>query len=1162
MTLDLKQRWRRFTNRWASSFSRPSCTEIALAAGLLLHVSTVFVKDVLGEDGRAGEVKHQQRSDSSIAWRFDHPHQLDGEPIGQATIAATGPTAPLYMDMPAENKALELQSAGSYWRVPDSADETRFDFNNGDPITLEAWVRVDSLAKSNFAYIVGKGRTYEQAPSENHNYAMRLVGSGGSAKLSFLFSTENEDGDFTYHRWTSRSSFGLDGAWHHVAVSYQFGEPESIQGYVDGRITAGVWDMGGPTTAPPVVDNDAVWIGSSRGGAAGNSLIGAVDDVRIHHRIVEEAELINRRVLVPYTPAWPTTALDSEVTVALYEDIRSHAEFPPLLPAETFRFTLPKLALHRLPLKVSSGGVRESWDGPVLLQAFSKVALPAGEHEVLLRSPGRSRLWVNGRVVVETPPRKLFPDAHQPFVVYEPDLPWLRVPYVGDREVRGQFSAPGDTLNIVLETLVGAADARCELGETLVAVRRGQAMFRLLGPPEESSSSTGETAEMNPTVHLVDQEFLAYRDAVEAQLERLDRQLLETEAAKEAAFWERRHEMARNAVQHTWPEWKQPQLSPNQTVDYLIERQLSVEELEQLPRLAPPISDLDFLRRASLDALGIPPSLKEAYQYLQPASEFRRRQTLERLVHDDRWADHWTSYWQDVLAENPSILKPSLNNTGPFRLWIHDAIVLNKPMDRFATELIRMEGGKYAGAAAGFEMATQNDVPMAEKAHVVASAFLGLDMKCARCHDAPYHPWKQRDLFQIGAMLGRKSIEVPETSSVPAEFFERKGDDSPVRVTLQPGENVPPEWPATILSDEEFGPQNVPKDLMRSPNDLREQLAAMITRGENRRFAQVMVNRLWTRLMGWGLIDSTDDWHEAEIRHPDLLEFLSREFVLSGYDFQKIALLIMNSEVYQRQSIDDTQVRGRLAYAAPWQRRMSAEQVVDSMHSVTGVSLATEPVTMDPEASQKIQNFLNLGVAQRAWQLASLSNERDRPSLLLPKASAVVECLEAFGWRPTRQSPLTHRASEANVVQPSVLANSAVTTWVTRLTNDSAITKLALNAKTVESFVDDLFLSLLTRLPTDTEKALFLEQLTPEFRDRIQEQRGSIQEPPPSRGFVTWSNHFAVGANQLKRELEREMEAGPQAADQLLPAWRERTKTLSGPFSIRLSSWLCLKTLV
>ena len=72
-----------------------------------------------------------------------------------------------------------------------------------------------------------------------------------------------------------------------------------------------------------------------------------------------------------------------------------------------------------------------------------------------------------------------------------------------------------------------------------------------------------------------------------------------------------------------------------------------------------------------------------------------------------------------MLAENPGIIKPEINNTGPFRFFICESFVDNKPMDQFATELIMMEGSTYYGGPAGFALATQNDVPMAAKAQIL-----------------------------------------------------------------------------------------------------------------------------------------------------------------------------------------------------------------------------------------------------------------------------------------------------------------------------------------------------------------------------------------------------------------------------------------------------------
>ncbi len=1076
--------------------------------------------------------QHTEPSPAVLHLDFDEPLSAD-QLVGEVKLEENGPTADLFVGMPVTNTALTLKHAGDHVRIADDRSDDSLDFTNGDEITLEAWVKIDRIANGANLYIVGKGRTYEQQTIENQNYALRLTGSGQEAKVSFLFATTDSSDatptKSTYHRWTSSRGFAADGNWHHVAVSYKFGEPGSIQGYVDGETTKGKWDMGGETKLPPIHDNDSVWIGSARGGDPGNSLVGSLDNIRIYRSIVNASELKARRKIIPRVPSWPETATEDRVTVTLHPEAGSHAAFPLTAPKETLRLELKKLAIHRLPLQYAAGGIRKAWKGPVLLRAFTRLQLPTGEVELLLRSPGLSRVWLNGEIVLSTPPRRLNPDAHQPWIVYEKDMPWLRVPRVGDNEVRQKVTLTSSNVDLILESQVGSATTRSELGETLVAYRTGDQMFSLLGPGSDS-------------VQLVDQEFEAYRQDLEREFLSLDRLLLAESSSAEDAFWKKRHEIAREYLA-TLPPVEPPPALPQSPEASAIDRFVfaSVKEADRDLASKQPwferISDEEFLRRVSLDLLGVPPTADEVLRMEQSDAPNKRMAVVEQFLKDDRWADHWTSYWQDVLAENPNILKPSLNNTGPFRWWLHDSLLLNKPMDRFVTELVRMEGDSHAGAAAGFEMAAENDVPMAEKAHILGSAFLAVDMKCARCHDAPYHPWKQKELFEIGAMLKRSTIEVPPTSSVPKEFFDRKGRESPITLTLHPGDKIEPAWPFAEFVDSEISEQ-----LLGRSDSTRERLAVLLTRAENQRFPQVIVNRVWTRLMGWGLVSSVDDWNELTPRNALLLDYLSRDFVSSGYDLKQLVRSIVASELYQRKSIDGSLTAPTLAYLAPWHRRLTAEQVVDSAHAIAGVPLTTEAITFDPEASQAIQNFLNLGPAQRAWQLTSLSNERDRPSLALPKAASVVECMEAFGWRSSRQSPTSHRETEPNVVQPGVVANGNLTGWVTRFTDESALTELAFNAASTEQFVDRLFLQILSRHPTPEESRAFAETLRLGFDERVQTPPKSERLPPVHRGFVTWSNHFTVESNALMRDIEREVAAGPKPTERLTDSWRTRAE--------------------
>ncbi len=467
--------------------------------------------------------------------------------------------------------------------------------------------------------------------------------------------------------------------------------------------------------------------------------------------------------------------------------------------------------------------------------------------------------------------------------------------------------------------------------------------------------------------------------------------------------------------------------------------------------------DWAFLRRVTLDVIGTVPTPEQIESFFADKPEGRRERYIDRLLAHPGWADHWVSYWQDVLAENPNIVNPTLNNTGPFRWWIHESFLDNKPFDRFASELVRMEGSAYYGGPGGFEMATQNDVPMAAKAHIIGQAFLGLEMKCARCHDAPFHDFQQSDLFQVAAMLNRGPQAVPASSLIPGgEEFTKS---LLVTVTLKSGQKLPPQWPFAELASEDMLSSLTPNN-----EDSREKLAALVTSPLNDRFAEVIVNRLWKRYLGQGLVEPVDDWEYAKPSHPELLEYLSRELAQSGYDLKHVARVILTSHTYQRVSIQSTgDAEADSLFAGPLSRRMSAEQVVDSLFAACGKDFHAGELNIDADGSRQFTQSLNLGYPTRAWQFTSLSNERDRPSLSLPMAQGFLDVLESFGWRASRQDPLTVRDASPTVLQPAVLANGVLGRRFTRCSEDSAFTKLAIEELPLDTLIDQVIQRTYTR---------------------------------------------------------------------------------------------------
>ena len=201
---------------------------------------------------------------------------------------------------------------------------------------------------------------------------------------------------------------------------------------------------------------------------------------------------------------------------------------------------------------------------------------------------------------------------------------------------------------------------------------------------------------------------------------------------------------------------------------------------------------------------------------------------------------------------------------------------------------------------------------------------------------------------------------------------------------------------------------------------------------------------------------------------------------------------------------------------------------------------------MDNDCTQSQSAMISLGHPRRAWEFTSLSNERDRPSLAIPKAQSIVDVLENFGWRASRQEPKSVRETAANVRQPAILANGSLGRWVSTLSENSGITALALQPKLTESeLIEQVFLRLLTRHPTSEERATFTKYLSSGFKERIipEGQRPPPVQLPPLK-YVAWSNHLSAGANSIKIEMEKRAREGDPPTTALRADWRERLEDM------------------
>lgn len=1176
-------------------------------------------------------------------WDFSSEETTPLTPHGNIGRDQAGPRPPEFPDMAADNTAVKLDT-GAYLSVSDSGAESEFDFQNGDAITLEAWVNPSSVRDGEPLHIIGKGRTGSpKFARDNQNWALRLVGKEGEARVNFLFASKLSGSDKHWHRWTSKVGFPASTGWHHVAVTYRFGEPDSIRGWVNGQPTAGTWDMGGPTQEPPVVDDDEVRIG--------NGFAGMLDAVAIHRTVLDDTTLADRfkrvgeeRVVklapevMPNLGDIPAGRVLFQLSEKMPAGDRWLYESEPW-PAESTRWMGESFLLPRIPVRYDDWGIRSSWNAPLLLRIAGDIELPAGQHRFLVRTRSLSRLWIDGQLVTRTKTVRSRGGNLEPIVpIPEPLVPAARLLPFPQQEAFTEYALPPSPseglrrLRVVLEVMVGGNGDRTESGEVCVAAQVDGAGPLFVMKADSSSPLLLTDATIEPELRRFETEMVASEDATRR------------EAAKsQNAFWQQRHKVAKAAVIEASPQVKS---SDGHPVDQFIaakvaqalqqaaqtdeettkhfhqnvlpilqeqcfrchgekaqgglrlnsrasaislgdseiaavvpgdpnasemmvriragempptEKKLSDEQIATLENWikggavwpnaplapealaqAPVINDAAFLRRVYLDAVGTGPTEKEAREFLDSDDPEKRAALINQLLHDERYADNWVSLWLDLLAENPTLLNQSLNSTGPFRWFLYESLRDGKPLDQMVTELILMRGSEREGGSAGFAIAGENDSPMAAKGHIVASAFLGIELQCARCHDSPYHSTSQEDLYSLAAMLNRKQLTPPKTSRVPDAFFKGIGRESLIQVTLKPDQQVQPKWPFASFTGVEDGPHI--DALVSDPKDSRERLAALVTSPQNQRFPQVVVNHLWTRLMGAGIVQPVHDWEGKTASHPELLQWLANELVSHDYDVRHVLRLIMTSETYQREASGQNQQSPaeQRFFNTPDPRRLTAEQVVDSLFTATGREMETGELTFTHDGAEPITNRSTLGSPKRAWMLAGLNNERDRPSLSLPRAQPIADVLEAFGWTGTRQQPIAGRETDPNLLQPGILANGTLSMSLARAADQSVLAQLAINAETPDALLESLFLRFFARTPTSQEKSGFLPALASGFNER-QLPADQVQPPPiPSPlPVITWSNHLVPEANEIQIEWQRRVLRGPAPDPRLRPDWRE-----------------------
>lgn len=341
------------------------------------------------------------------------------------------------------------------------------------------------------------------------------------------------------------------------------------------------------------------------------------------------------------------------------------------------------------------------------------------------------------------------------------------------------------------------------------------------------------------------------------------------------------------------------------------------------------IDDAAFLRRASLDLVGLLPSPEMLAAFVADPAADKRDRMIRQLL-DDRiaYADHWLTFFNDLLRNDYSGTGFITGGRKQVSTWLYDALLVNKPFDQFARELIAPPTDASQGYIDGIrwrgEVSAGQTVEI-QFAQSVSQSFLGINMKCASCHDSFIDRWKLDEAYGLAAIYASSPMEIHRC-------------DKPI------GRQAEAKW---------LFPELGGIDPAASKEDRLRQLAALMTHPDNGRFTRTIVNRLWYRLMGRGIVHPLDamqtkPWNE------DLLDALAIHLQDHKYDLKSVLYLIATSEAYQsecvvRDNATDS-ASDEFIYRGPIARRMTAEQFLDGVWQITG----SAPAAFDAPVSRAI----------------------------------------------------------------------------------------------------------------------------------------------------------------------------------------------------------------
>ncbi|MFP6887552.1 MAG: DUF1553 domain-containing protein [Opitutales bacterium] len=440
-------------------------------------------------------------------------------------------------------------------------------------------------------------------------------------------------------------------------------------------------------------------------------------------------------------------------------------------------------------------------------------------------------------------------------------------------------------------------------------------------------------------------------------------------------------------------------------------------------------TDAEYIRRASLDAVGKLPDIAMVREFLANKDPKKREKLVDQLLTAPEWADYWATKFVDLLR--PNTQRVGVKPVYLIDRWIRRRLRENVSYDSFVRELLTAEGSSHDyGPIAIWRHKRQ---PAGMGAYV-SRIFLGVRLECAQCHHHPNEKWGQDDYYQMAAFFGSmkrkgQGISAP-ISGEPEYWWIQPGGQVKHPVTGEVMAYKPPDGPVTEVAGE---------------TDPREALLNWMLAPENLFFSQAIANRIWGEFFGKGIVHPVDDFRASNPpTNGPLLEWLAKDFAAHGHDLKHLMRRILNSRVYQASSLpNETNARDERNFARSLRRRLPAEVMADAMTVATGT----------PEHFQGVPGGDS---ATTVWNTTVSSL-----------------FLDVFGRpNPSAEAPC-ERDPAPTIAQSLHFMNSDQIQ--TRIGSESRrADNLAKSDKTLEEILEEIYLSVYSRFPSAEESEIAL----------------------------------------------------------------------------------------